>query len=257
MPRTVALFSLGGAPGVTCAAMALAAVWPDGAGAVLVETDASGGDVATWRRLQPDPGLTGLAAAARHGGASADLAAHTQVLPGGLSVCHAPVTADRAEGAVRLLAQNPGVLVSADGPAVVLDLGRLTPGASAAALATWADEALLLVADDLAQLRRAKEASEALTRSLPRLRTVVVGGSGNVREIEGALGPGVWGRLPDDARSAAFLRGETNLRKPQRRPLLKAAARLAKDLAEGVRPAEPADGTGVPAPAPEATGVHA
>ncbi len=167
MPRTVALFSLGGAPGVTCAAMALSAVWPGGTGAVLVEADASGGDVATWRRLQPDPGLTGLAAAARHGGASADLAAHTQILPGGLSVCHAPVTADRAEGAVRLLSQNPGVLASPSGPAVVLDLGRLTPGAAASALATWADEALLLVADDLAQLRRAKEASEALTRSLP------------------------------------------------------------------------------------------
>ncbi|GAA1449005.1 hypothetical protein [Nocardiopsis tropica] len=256
MPRTVALFSLGGAPGVTCAAMALAAVWPGGAGAVLVEADASGGDVATWRRLQPDPGLTGLAAAARHGGASADLAAHTQVLPGGLSVCHAPVTADRADGAVRLLSQNPGVLASPAGPAVVLDLGRLTPGAAAAALATWADEALLLVADDLAQLRRAKEASEALTRSLPRLRTVVVGGSGGVREIEGALGPGVWGRLPTDERSASFLRGETNPRKPERRPLLKAAARLAADLARSGDPA-PAPGAETPAPAPEATGARA
>ncbi|MFD3685687.1 hypothetical protein ACFWTE_12830 [Nocardiopsis sp. NPDC058631] len=256
MPRTVALFSLGGAPGVTCAAMALAAVWPGGAGAVLVEADASGGDIATWRRLQPDPGLTGLAAAARHGGASADLAVHTQVLPGGLSVCHAPVTADRAEGAVRLLAQNPGVLASADGPAVVLDLGRLTPGAAASALATWADEALLLVADDLAQLRRAKEASEALTRSLPNLRTVVVGGSGGVREVENALGPSVWGRLPADGRSASFLRGETNPRKPQRRPLLKAAARLAGDLAQGAGQA-PAHGTGAPVYATEATGVRA
>ncbi|OOC53271.1 MULTISPECIES: P-loop NTPase family protein [Nocardiopsis] len=255
MHRTVALFSLGGAPGVTCAAMALAAVWPGGAGAVLVEADASGGDVATWRRLQPAPGLTGLAAAARHGGASADLAAHTQTLPGGLAVCHAPVTADRAEGAVRLVAQNPGVLASADGAAVVLDLGRLTPGAPASALAARADEALLLVSDSLAQLRRAKEASEALVRSLPSLRTVVVGGSGSVREIEGALGPGVWGRLPADERSAAFLRGETNPRKPHHRPLLKAAARLAGDLADGADRA-PAPVPGTPPPAPEPTGVH-
>jgi hypothetical protein len=233
--------------------MALAAVWPGEAGAVLVEADASGGDVATWRRLQPAPGLTGLAAAARHGGASADLAAHTQVLPGGLAVCHAPVTADRAEGAVRLLAQNPGALTSAGGPAVVLDLGRLTPGAPASALAARADAALLLVSDDLAQLRRAKEAAEALTRSLPRLRTVVTGGTGNVREIEGALGPGVWGRFPADARSAAFLRGETNPRKPHRRPLLKAAARLAGDLAGGV---DRAPAPGALTPAPESTGAR-
>ncbi|WP_150244336.1 hypothetical protein [Nocardiopsis quinghaiensis] len=252
MPRTVALLSLGGAPGVTCAAMALAAVWPGEAGAVLVEADASGGDVATWRRLQLAPGLTGLAAAARHGGGAADLAAHTQVLPGGLAVCPAPVTADRAEGAVRLLAQNPDVLASGDGPAVVLDLGRLTPGAAASGLAARADEALLLVADDLAQLRRAKEAAEPLARSLPCLRTVVVGGTGGVREIEGALGPDVWGRIPSDPRSAAFLRGEANLRKPHRRPLLRAAARLAGDLAGAAAPTDAAarsvaETTGVPA----------
>ncbi|WP_017569866.1 P-loop NTPase family protein [Nocardiopsis halotolerans] len=250
MSRTVALFSLSGSPGVTCAAMAVAAVWPGGAGAVLVEADASGGDVATWRHLPPDPGLTGLAAAVRHGGSSgADLGAHTQTLPGGLAVCPAPVTADRAGGVVRLLAQNPAALTSGDGPAVVLDLGRLGPGSAASDLAARADTALLVVSDDLAQLRRAKEASEALRQTLPTLRTVVSGGSGGVREVRDALGPDVWGRFPDDPRSTAFLRGEANPRKPHRRPFLRAAARLAGDLAADAAPS--------PQPRPETTGATA
>ncbi|MBR8743780.1 hypothetical protein [Nocardiopsis sp. MG754419] len=238
MPRTVALFSLGGAPGVSCTAMALSAAWPGEAGAVLVEADASGGDIAVWRRLPSAPGLTGLAAASRHGGATADLVVHTQILPGGLAVCPAAVTADRTEGAIRLLARNPGVLAPGGGAAVVLDLGRLTPEGPASALAAWADQAVLLVADDLAQLRRAKESVEALSRSLPGLRTVVVGGSGGVREITDALGPTVWGRLPSDPRSAAFLRGEADPRRPHRRPLLRAAARLAADLAAAPAPSE-------------------
>lgn len=252
MPPTVALFSLGGAPGVTCSAMALAAVWPGESGAVLVEADASGGDVATWRRLQPAPGLTDLAAAARHGGSSTDPRAHTQTLPGGLAVCSAPVTADRAEGAVRLLARNPAVLTSEDGPAVVVDLGRLNPGAAAADLAAGADAALLLVSDDLAQLRRAKESVQVLGRSLPRLRTVIVGGTGSVREIAGALETNVWGRLPSDPRAAAFLRGESDPRRPERRPLLRAAARLAADLADGT-----GAGTGTGSVEPATTGAPA
>ncbi|MBB6119159.1 hypothetical protein [Nocardiopsis algeriensis] len=245
MPRTVALFSLGGAPGATTAALALAAVWPGEA--VLVEADASGGDVATWQRLQPAPGLTGLAAAARHDTASGTAPAdHTQALPGGLAVCPAPVTAERAGGAVRLLSQNPSVLLPGTGPATVLDLGRLAPGSPAAALAARADAALLLVADDVAQLRRAKEASATLAETLPGLRTVVTGGKGGTKEITEALGPGVWGRLPADPRAAAFLRGEADLRRPHRRPLFRAASRLAADLAATGTRTEP-QLTGAPA----------
>src|SRR5699024_5236667 len=85
MTRTVALFSLGGAPGVTVAALAMAAVWPAPSGAALIEADASGGDIAAWQRLQPSPGITDLAAAVRHRGAGpqADPHSYTQTLPGG------------------------------------------------------------------------------------------------------------------------------------------------------------------------------
>ncbi|RCV57480.1 hypothetical protein [Marinitenerispora sediminis] len=165
MPRTVALFSLGGAPGVTTVALALAGTWPEEAGAVLLEADAAGGDVATWHRLPPSPGLTDLAAAARRRPAGPATATgpgeHAQGLPGGLSVCVAPVTADRAGGAVRLLADASPMLATGPGPAVVTDLGRLTPRSPTAHLARHADTALLLTRDDTAQLRRVKESVPA------------------------------------------------------------------------------------------------
>ncbi|MFL1380917.1 hypothetical protein [Nocardiopsis protaetiae] len=229
MTRTVAVFSLGGAPGVTSVGMALAAVWPGEAPGVLVEADPSGGAVAVWRRLPTEPGLTSLAAAMRRGG-GADPDAHTQELPGGLRICPAPVTADPAEGAVRLLGQHSLSLAVMGAPVVVLDLGRLTASSPARALVTRADHAVLVVSERLTELRRARE--HLLSPAFPTrdLRIVVCGGRGGLGEISGALGSAVWGRVPDDPRSAEFLRGERDLARPQRRPLFRAADRLARAL---------------------------
>ncbi|GAA1782920.1 MULTISPECIES: hypothetical protein [Streptomonospora] len=252
MSRTVALFSLAGAPGVTVTAAALAAVWPEPAGAVLVEADASGGDVAAWHRLHPSPGVTDLAAATRH--RAADPLDHTQALPGGLPVCAGPASADAAQGAVQLLATNNPALAGepADGgrPALVVDLGRLAPRTPTAHLAAHAGEALLVVSDDLAQLRRAKQSAAGLADTVARLRVVVAGGSGTTDEIASVLGLPVWsGRIPADARSAAFLRGETPVRRPGRRPLFKAALALARTVVEP-RQAAPAAAHPEAEPAP-------
>ena len=65
----IALASVKGSPGVTSAALALAAVWPNPV--VLVEADPSGGDLTYRCRLSPGAviesrsGLVGLAAAVR------------------------------------------------------------------------------------------------------------------------------------------------------------------------------------------------
>ncbi|WP_306370462.1 hypothetical protein [Nocardiopsis sp. CC223A] len=230
MTTTVAVFSLGGAPGTTSVGMALAAVWPGDSPGVLVEADPSGGAVAVWRRLPTEPGLTSLAAAMRRGG-GADPDAHTQILPGGLRVCPAPVTADPAEGAVRLLGQHPLPLAAMAAPVAVLDLGRLTPSSPARALIARVDHAVLVVSERLTELRRAREHLLAPAFPARDLKVVVCGGRGGVGEITGALGSAVWGRVPDDPRSAQFLRGERDIARPQRRPLFKAADRLARTLA--------------------------
>ncbi|WP_157515941.1 hypothetical protein [Nocardiopsis trehalosi] len=251
MGRTTALFSLSGAPGVTLTAMAMAAVWPGPSGAVLVEADASGGDVGAWYRLPASPGTTDLAAATRRRTAAdppADPLSFCQTLPGGLPVCAGPASADPAQGAVQLLATNSPKLAAGGGapgaPATVVDLGRLAPRTPTAHLAANADDALLLVGDDLAQLRRVKQSAAALTDLIGALRVVVVGGSGPTSEIASVVELPVWsGRIPHDPRAAAFLRGEANVNRPHRRPLFKAALALATSLvgaAAGPAPAPPA-----------------
>ncbi len=252
MGRTIALFSLGGAPGVTVTALAMGAVWPTASGAVVVEADASGGDIAAWHQLPPSPGVTDLAAATRH--RAGNPLSHTQTLPGGLAVCPGPASADPAGGAVELLATNNPALASTPGsaavggdtatgagpPALVVDLGRLTPRSPTAHLLSHADEALLLVGDDVAQLRRVNQSAAALTETVERLRVVVTGGSGRTSEIAAALELPVWdGRIPTDARSAAFLRGEAESLRPARRPLFRAALALARTVSAAVEPATP------------------
>lgn len=229
MTRTVAVFSLGGAPGVTSVGMALAAVWPGEASGVLMEADPAGGAVSVWRRVATEPGLTSLAAALRRG--SGDPEAHTQTLSGGLRVCPAPVTGEPAEGAVRLLSQQPLSLSAMTAPVVVLDLGRLTTSSPARALAARVDHTVLVVSERLTELRRARDHLLFPTFPARDLRVVVSGGKGGVGEIAGSLGSAVWGRVPGDDRSAQFLRGERDLRRPQRRPLFKAVGRLARELA--------------------------
>ena len=247
MTRTVAVFSLGGAPGVTSLGMALAAVWPGEDPGVLMEADPSGGAVSVWRRVPTEPGLTSLAAALRRG--SADLAEHTQTLPGGLRVCPAPVTGEPAEGAVRLLGRQPLSFATMTAPVVVLDLGRLTVSSPAHALAARADHTVLVVSERLTELRRAREHLLSPTFPVRDLRVVVSGGRGGVSEIADALGPAVWGRVPTDDASARFLRGESDLARPRRRPLFKKVGELATDLAT----AEPERPTPSVPQAPEVT----
>ncbi|MBB6174944.1 Mrp family chromosome partitioning ATPase [Nocardiopsis mwathae] len=235
--RTIAVFSLGGAPGVTTLAVALAAVWPTAASTVMVEADSSGGDIAAWRRMPTSPGLLELAATARSGSTSVgtergdELLHCTQTLSGGQRVCLAPATADRVAGALTLLAQNPSVLLPAGDSVSVLDLGRLTPRSPAAHLAAFADVALLVVEDDLAQLKRARDTIEALRTGVQRLGLVVTGGADGSEQIAAALGAPVWARIPTDTPAAKFLRGAASPARPHRRPLLTAVRLLASGIA--------------------------
>jgi len=79
-----------GAPGVTTASVALAAVWPRPV--LLAECDPAGGDIvyrlpgAGGTRLDPRRGLLSLAVAARHGLQPDQVWEHTQKLHGGLDV---------------------------------------------------------------------------------------------------------------------------------------------------------------------------
>ncbi|GAA1748691.1 hypothetical protein [Streptomonospora arabica] len=245
---TVVLFSLGGAPGVTTLALAVAAAWPKPVPTVMVEADAAGGDIAAWRRLPVSPGLVELAAAARTDAPFADGAAApvvlgcSQVLAGGQRVCVAPLLTDSAAGAVRLLAGHPAVL-RADGVVTVVDAGRVAPRTPAASLVASADTALLVVGDDLAQLKRAQGSLPALREAVAHLGLVITGTATAAGQVHEALGVPVLQRVPADARSAAFLRGHAQPPRPYRRPLMRSARHLAERLAH-TTPLTPAEKAG-------------
>jgi hypothetical protein len=218
--------SVKGSPLVTSFAVALAARWP-APGAVVVEADPAGGDLAFRFGMRREPGLSELATDTRTGGREPDLAAYTQRLPLGVDVVFGPPDArtredPRAAGgdevgesvqAVRMVARNClGLLRHAAAERlVVVDVGRLGWDSPALPLAAAADVLLLLTrpgldAIDAVQMRR--DRLLALPGLAGPLRLVLVGRPPcPPAEIADAVGLAVAGVIPDDPRGAAVLSG--------------------------------------------------
>jgi hypothetical protein len=261
----VAVASAKGSPGVSTTCLGLAATWPHGWHPVMVEADASGGDVGVWYGLDAEPGLVGLAAASRRTGRSDLVWEHAQQLPGGLPVVIAPAGADQASAAVDVLSGCPdlGFLTSAaprpdpdpdDGPAeartdggaaavgagravVVVDVGRLPSRVSRTAgvgrVLVAADVVLLVTGTDAAGVVHAAAAAETLNGLGPvdepvgRVRLLLADrGPYRPEEVTAALGLPVAGVLPKDARTAAALAGRST-----RGPLRAARSVLLRVLA--------------------------
>lgn len=231
----VAVCSLSGAPGVTSLATALAACWPSTplTVPVLVEADASGGDMAAWHGIDPEQeaGLMSLAAASRTpvsvpasaevwaqagvedaASASAPLLRHAVELSGGLRVVAAPADPLEAGRAVDMLARNPAVLGS--GRATVADVGRAVPGSAGAALLRHVDVVVVLTdpgdVGHAARLRMCAPVLASLREEGVRVG-LALGGScpysdQEVSQVASALP--VWARIPHDPVGAALVRGE-------------------------------------------------
>ena len=143
-----------GSPGVTSAALALAAAWADGT-PVLIEADSSGGDLAYRCRhrdggqVAATPSIVSLAAAVRGrpaalDGAPAQLGEHTQQLACGVHVVPGLLGPSQARGIDSLWPNIARVAAAASLP-VVVDVGRIGP--SSLPFLDAAD-AIILVSDD-------------------------------------------------------------------------------------------------------------
>lgn len=160
---TICVFSVKGSPGTTTLALALAAHGRE-QGAVLIEADTAGGDLALRFGIPQAPGLAQFAARARQAGArrevldglvrtvDADGTSPVDLLP-------APVDPAAVLAAVTALAANPEALVEA-GKArpLVLDLGRQRPQRPDLGLLAACDAAVLVVRGDAVSLGHAREA---------------------------------------------------------------------------------------------------
>jgi len=248
----IACASAGGAPGVTTAAVGLAAYWPLDLTPVLIEADPSGGDLQVLFGLPESPGTVSLAAASRRSADPDLLWRHAQWLTPRLAVIPGPVGAEQAHATGALLAASSWAPVTAaarSGAMIVADCGRAGPGTPAAPLIQAADLLLIItttVAEALAHLHARLGALQLLN---PRLRLLLSGPRGPwpQAEISGTLQAEVAGRLPHDPAGAAALRGTparrgpgTRWRAPGSLPLMTAAAGTAARLARLVVTSEPA-----------------
>jgi hypothetical protein len=160
---TIGVFNLKGSPGATTLALALAAHGRSH-GAVLIEADSAGGDLA-WRfGIPQSPGLAQFAARARQSGGrrqvldglvrtvGADGTSPVDLLP-------APVEPDAVQAALAALLASPETLADA-GKArpLVLDFGRLDPQPPDFGLLADCDKAVLVVRGDAVSLGHAREA---------------------------------------------------------------------------------------------------
>ncbi|WP_239338568.1 hypothetical protein [Frankia sp. CiP3] len=236
----LAVASVKASPGVTTAALAVAAGWPGRGRAVVAECDPAGGDVAAWFGLAATPGLVSLAAAARRDPTAGRLAEHCQRLPGGVEVLAGPPGAAQATAALQVLAgQRMAALTApATGDTVggglavmVADCGRLTPGSPAVAVLNAARLTVLVIRPVLAEVSHLAAAVDAVRQVTRSLVLVVVGEDGYTSDdLAVALEVPVVGRLPRDPGGARLVTGQ-GVVSVRRSRLAQAARVLAVELA--------------------------
>jgi hypothetical protein len=242
----ISILSAKTAPGATTTASALAVAWP--APVLLVGADPAGDDIiggylGPWiarNWVHPTKGLVSFATATRHTepGQPVDLAAHTQLLPGGYNARVLLGLADPAQNtavgpagwqrlaeALTAAAAGPG-----SGSDAILDCGRFGP-ATPRVLLEVAD--LVLVA--VRPLRRSVLATRPLVRLLSQLiapdrvgLALVAATEPQAAEVAEVLGLPVGVRMPRDEVCAQALSDGTAAL-PRKSPLLQAA------LATGTR----------------------
>lgn len=203
-----------GAPGVTTAATALAAVWPRAV--LLAECDPAGGDLA-YRLpaadggvLNPGRGLLTLGATARRGLEPAQIPQHTQQIVGGLDVLVGLTHGEQAAGLTWLWGPLGRALAAIPNADVIADCGRLGSHPQLADLTAEAEQVVLLTRaslDHVAHLRERLQITKAdavVVIADPRAYRSSVD---DVRRIVGPLVPSVHG-LAYDTKGAELLRGQ-------------------------------------------------
>ncbi len=224
----VALAADKGSPGVTTAAVALAAVWPNRA--IVAECDPAAGDLvyrlpaADGAPLNADVGLLSLAATARRSLRPAQVWEHTQVLHGGLDVLVGLASAEQAAGLSGLwstFGQAFGQVPEAD---VFADCGRVGPGAPTIELMAHAAMVVLLARASVDSVAHLRDRVAALTATLggggfagPPVRVVLIASPDehkrSVEQVGGLLRAAglpadVLGVLAADPKGARLLAGE-------------------------------------------------
>lgn len=214
--------------GVTTTIAAVAATWPSGRRALMVEADPAGGTLAACFGLPTEPGLVSLAAAARRRVNPGLVWAHTQPAPHeGALLLAGPVAAEQARASLDMTGDLLAGLGRLDAD-VLVDCGRLDPASTALPLFAAADVAVLVVRPQLPDLQHLADWLQRRRPAAAELGAVLVGPAGfAAADIAETLGVPVWAQLPHDPAGVAALSAG-----PSRGLSCRQLARHARNLAE-------------------------
>ena len=219
-----------GSPGGTTLGLGLAALWPR-PDATLVECDPAGGDL--WARFghHPEPGLSGLAAAATWEGPIPGF--FRQRLSVGADVVLAIPGDGAAASVVTLADRGLDALKQASTTAtVILDVGRLDTRSPAIPLAAAADHVLLLSAPTLAEQAQVGARLAWLSRAMTgKLWLVGVGAAGHgTADLGRDLGLPAIGAMPYSRWGAGVLSGQLSIPNWRRLKLARSIRHIAAAL---------------------------
>ncbi len=262
----IAIASDKGAPGVTTAALALAAVWPRPV--LLAECDPAGGDLvyrfpaASGGHLDPRRGLLSLAVVARRGMQPHQVWEHAQKLHGGLDVLAGVTNAEQGAGLSLLWGPIGKVLASLPQADVIADCGRLGADGPLYDLLAEATTVVLVTRVQVADVIRLRDRSVAFAAAAQSrgrrgfgVAVVVVADHKKLRaalgEVQQVLGQAhapatVLGGIAHDSKGADLLSGEWggNL---DRTLLVKTAREVTQQLVYGLPPIGSPAAAGPPA----------
>jgi hypothetical protein len=251
----IAIASDKGAPGVTTAALALAAVWPRPV--LLAECDQAGGDLvyrfpaAGGGRLDPRRGVLSLAVVARRGMQPQQVWEHVQKLHGGLDVLAGVTNAEQGAGLSLLWGPIGKALAGLPQADVIADCGRLGADGPLYDLLIEATTVVLVSKVHVADVIRLRDRAAAFAAAAQNrgrrgfgVGVVVVAEHKKFRaalgEVQHVLGQAnapatVLGGIAHDTKGADLLSGEWggNL---DRTMLIKTAREVAQQLAQGLPP---------------------
>jgi MinD-like ATPase involved in chromosome partitioning or flagellar assembly len=235
----IATISAKGSPGASTLALGLAARWPQ-RGAVLVEADPAGGDLATRFGLHHKPGLSTMAIDTRNLDAQPQPREWIQRLPCEVPAVLAAPGPAAAASLTTLGGRVPQMLrlLADQHPAVVVDAGRWQPSTPVDCLLMAANVVLLVARPTSDEIRQVDVRIQALRELAADVRLVLVGvhGAWPPREIAEALHVPVAQVVPVDRRGAGVLAGRLVPRRGwasagwTRLPLLCACRSLARQL---------------------------
>jgi len=230
----IALASVKGSPGVTTAALAIAARWPAGRKVLLVEAVPFGGVLSPRYGATVTGGLASLFVAARREFTPEAVWDHVHELPGGLAVLFGLAGVRQAAANENVWPTIAAALAGLDAD-VVVDAGRLLPdfAGGVGAILGHADALVVLCGSTL-------EAIVHLQNALPRLvaerrdRQLLVVPTGSfgycADDIATTLEVDVGPAMPDDRGAAAALANQRRLRRLEKSPLLTWAAAVTAEL---------------------------